>query len=68
MAKFMHNSWKHKHTKHTPHELITGKNPTASINTPEDSVPAVQKHTKKLIHTTKVYQTPESTMLFCPRR
>jgi hypothetical protein len=43
MAEFVHNSWKHKHTKHTPHELITGINPTASINTPKDSVPAAQE-------------------------
>ena len=40
MVEFAHNSWKHEHTKHTPHELIIGANPTALINTPEDSVPA----------------------------
>ena len=48
MAEFAHNSWKHEHTKHTPHELITGANPTASINTPEDSVPAAQERLKQL--------------------
>jgi len=36
MAEFAHNSWKHEHTKHTPHELIFGFNPTASIEIPED--------------------------------
>jgi hypothetical protein len=50
MAEFAHNSWKHEHTKHTPHELIIGINPTASINTPEDSVPAAQERLTKLQH------------------
>ena len=49
MAEFAHNSWKHEHMKYMPHELITGINPTASINTLEDSVPAAQEHLKKLI-------------------
>jgi len=48
MAEFAHNSWKHEHTKHTPHELITGINPTASISTPEDAVPATQDRLKQL--------------------
>ena len=43
VAEFVHNSWRHKNTKHTPHELIIGINPTASIRTPEDSIPAVQE-------------------------
>jgi len=49
MAEFAHLSWKHEHMKHMPHELITRINPTASINTPEDSVPAAQEHLKRLI-------------------
>ena len=48
MAEFAHNSWKHKHTKHSPHELIIGINPSASITTSEDSVPAAQDCLKKL--------------------
>jgi hypothetical protein len=40
MAEFAHNSWKHEQTKHTLHELIIRINPTASITTPEDKVPA----------------------------
>src|SRR6267154_3358313 len=48
MAEFAHNSWKHEHTRHTPYELIIGANPTASINTPEDSVPAMQECLKQL--------------------
>ena len=48
MAEFAHNSWKHEHTKHTPHELIIGINPTASISTPEDAVPAAQDRLKQL--------------------
>jgi len=51
MVEFAHNSWKHEHTKHMPHELIIGMNPTASINTPEDSVPTAQEHLKQLIKT-----------------
>jgi hypothetical protein len=48
VAEFAHNSWKHKHTKHTPHELITGINPIASIDTPDDSVPAAQERLKQV--------------------
>jgi hypothetical protein len=48
VAEFAHNSWKHEHTKHTPHELITGINPIASIDTPNDSVPAVQEQLKQV--------------------
>jgi len=53
MAEFAHNSWKHKHMKHMPHKLITRINPTASINTPEDSVPAAQEHLEILIQARK---------------
>jgi hypothetical protein len=48
MAEFVHNSWEHEQTKHTPHELIIRINPTASITTPEDKVPAAQKCLRKL--------------------
>jgi len=48
MAEFAHNSWKHEHTKHTPHELITGVNPTASVTIPEDAVPAALDRLKDL--------------------
>ena len=49
IAEFTHNSWKHEHTKHTPHELIIGINPTASLTIPEDPVPAAQDRLKELI-------------------
>ena len=48
VVEFAHNSWKHEHTKHTPHELIIGINPSASITNPDDSVPAVQEHLTQL--------------------
>ena len=48
VAEFAHNSWKHEHTKHTPHELITGTNPSASITDPGDSVPAAQERLTQL--------------------
>jgi len=48
MAEYAHNSWPHEHTKHTPHELIHGFNPTASFSIPEDSVPAAQKRLQEL--------------------
>lgn len=48
MAEYAHNSWKHEHTKHTPHQLIFGFNPTASIAIPEDSVPAAQDRLTEL--------------------
>ena len=49
MAEFAHNTWKHEHTQHSPHELIMGMNPTASLNIPEDPVPAAQDRLKELI-------------------
>ena len=48
MAEFAHNSWKHEHTKHTPHELIFRVNPVASITAPDDAVPAAQERLKTL--------------------
>ena len=48
IAEFTHNSWKHENTKHTPHELIIGINPTASLTIPEDSIPAAQERLKQL--------------------
>jgi hypothetical protein len=48
MAEFAHNSWPHEHTKHTPYELITRINPTASFTVPEDSVPARQERLQEL--------------------
>ena len=48
MAEFAHNSWEHEHTKHTPHELIHGFNPTASFTIPEDSIPATQERLQEL--------------------
>ena len=48
MAEFTHNLWRHEHTKHTSHKLITGVNLTASINTPEDAVLAAQDRLKEL--------------------
>ena len=49
IAEFAHNSWKHKTTKHSPHELIFGINPTASISTPHDAVPAAQEQLNQLL-------------------
>jgi hypothetical protein len=48
MAEFAHNSWPHKHTKHIPHKLITGINPTASFTVLEDSIPATQEQLQEL--------------------
>ena len=48
MAEFTHNSWRHEHTRHTPHELLIGINPTALINIPEDSVPAAHDQLAEL--------------------
>ena len=49
IAEFAHNSWKHENTKHSPHELIMGINPTASISTPDDAVPAAQERLSQLL-------------------
>ena len=51
IAEFAHNSWKHEHTKHSPHELIVESIPTASFDTPEDPVPAAQDRLQELIKT-----------------
>ena len=49
IAEFAHNSWKHKTTKHTPHKLIIEMNPTASISTSDDAVPAAQERLNQLL-------------------
>src|SRR6266567_8875663 len=51
IVEFAHNFWKHEHTKHSPHELIMGMNPSASFNVPKDPVPTVQDRLKELIKT-----------------
>ena len=56
IAEFAHNTWKHEHTNHTPHELIIGFNPTASITIPDDSVPAAQKRLKTLVKARQIAQ------------
>jgi hypothetical protein len=47
-AEFAHNSWKHEHTQHTPHELIIGMNPTAKIDPLDDSTPSAQERLLEL--------------------
>jgi hypothetical protein len=51
MAEFTHNSWMHKATKHSPHELITGCIPPAKIMPLDDSTPSAQE---RLMELTKV--------------
>src|SRR5258708_33614614 len=48
IAEFAHNSWKHEHTQHTPHELITGINPSVKLTTPDDSIPATSDRLNEL--------------------
>src|SRR5712691_6011799 len=43
LAEYAHNSWKHEHTKYTPHQLIIGINPTANLSIPDDSIPSAQQ-------------------------
>src|ERR1700692_228723 len=50
MAEFAHNSWKHENTKHTPHELLIGINPTALISAPDNAVPAAQERLNQLLY------------------
>jgi hypothetical protein len=56
IAEFAHNTWKHEHTNHTPHELIIGFNPTASITIPDDSVPTAQERLKTLVKARQIAQ------------
>jgi hypothetical protein len=62
IVEFAHNSWKHEHTKHSPHELITGTNPDASFHVSEDPVPAVQNCLQELI---KARQDAQITLQRC---
>src|SRR5258708_34679988 len=48
IAEFSHNSWKHEHPQHTPHELITGINPSVKLTTPDDSIPAASDRLDEL--------------------
>jgi len=48
IAEFAHNSWKHEHTKHTPHQLIFGINPTANLSIPDDENPDAQQRLMQL--------------------
>jgi len=32
ITEFTHNSWKHEHTKYTPHQLILGINPSTNLS------------------------------------
>jgi len=48
IAEFAHNSWKHKHTKYTPHQLILGINPTANLSIPDDENPNAQQRLMQL--------------------
>ena len=43
IAEFAHNSWKHEHTKHTPHELIFGINPSANLSIQDDTIPSAHQ-------------------------
>jgi len=43
IAEFAHNSWKHKHTKYTPHQLILGINPSANLSIKEDTNPSAHQ-------------------------
>ena len=48
MAEFAYNSWRYEHTRHTPHELLIGINPTVLIIISEDSVPAAHNQLTEL--------------------
>jgi len=48
IAEFAHNSWKHEHTQHTPHELIIGINPSVKLTAPDDSIPAASDRLDEL--------------------
>ena len=48
VTEFTHNSWRHEHTKYTPHQLILGINPTANLNIPDDSNPGAQQRLLEL--------------------
>jgi len=43
ITEFAHNSWKHKHTKYTPHQLILGINLSANLSIKEDTNPSAHQ-------------------------
>ena len=48
VAEFAHNTWKHQHTKYTPHELITGIVPSAKLIPLDDSTPSAHSRLSDL--------------------
>ena len=48
IAEFAHNSWKHEHTKYSPHELITGIVPSAKLIPLDDTSPAAHSRISDL--------------------
>src|SRR5258708_9781529 len=51
IAEYAHNSWKHNTLKVTPHELITGMQPSVNIDLIPDNVPAAQERIQTLHQT-----------------
>jgi hypothetical protein len=48
IAEFAHNSWKHKYTQHTPHELIIGINPSIKLMPLDNSIPSASNRLEEL--------------------
>ena len=48
VAEFAHNTWKHQHTKYTPHELIIGIVPSAKLMPLDDSTPSAHSRLSDL--------------------
>jgi hypothetical protein len=49
IAEFAHNSWKHEHTQHTPHELIIRINPSIKLTPLDDSIPSASNRLEELL-------------------
>ena len=60
LVEFAHNSWKHEVLGKSPHELITGINPSVRIEISNDEVPAA---VESLTHMKEVREHADHIMV-----
>jgi hypothetical protein len=48
ITEYADNSWKHEKTRHTPHQLLIGINPTVHLESSESPSPSADHHLKEL--------------------
>jgi hypothetical protein len=48
IAEYAHNSWRHEKTRHSPHQLLIGINPTVHLESSESPSPSADHRLKEL--------------------